>query len=80
MNRRNIMSGLLVPLGFPTTQAPGTEGLGVGVDTTTLTTVAPNGTSSTPVALQTEISTVLKNGNQSILPLWRQSINASPNI
>ena len=74
------MSGLLVPLGFPTTQAGGTEGLGVGVDTATLTTVAPNGTSLTPKALQALTTTVLDNGGANVFALWKPSLNASPNI
>jgi hypothetical protein len=41
------MSGLLVPYGFPVTNAGGTEGLGVGVRTDNSTLVAPNGTSDT---------------------------------
>jgi len=74
------MSGLLVPYGFPTTQAGGTEGLGVGVNTKTHSTVAPNGESSTPAALQTKIATVLDNGGQNVFALWRPSLNASPSI
>ena len=42
------MSGLLVPVGFPAVQAPGTEGLGKNVDTTTLTIVSPNGIVAPP--------------------------------
>ena len=74
------MSGLLVPYGFPTTQAGGTEGLGVGVDTVKLTTVAPNGESLTPAALQTRINSVLQQGGQSIFALWKPSLNTSANI
>lgn len=74
------MSGLLVPYGFPVTQAPGTEGLGKDVDTTTLRTVSPNGQSLTPAALQTQITTVLDSGNANVFALWKPSLNASPNI
>lgn len=74
------MSGLLVPYGFPATQAPGTEGLGKNVDTTTLTTVTPNGIVETPAALQTQITQTLQEGGKLIFPLWRPSLNASPNI
>jgi hypothetical protein len=74
------MSGLLVPYGFPTTQAGGTEGLGKNVDTATLNTVAPNGKVETPAALQTDINTTLTNGGQNVFALWRPSLNASPNI
>jgi len=74
------MSGLLVPYGFPAVQAPGTEGLGKNVDTTTLTTVAPNGIVETPVALQNQIALVATQGQQLVFPLWRPSLNCSPNI
>ena len=75
------MSGLLVPYGFPTTQAGGTEGLGVGVDTATLRCVAPNGESqSNPAALQTKISDIANHGQQSVFAVWVKSLNASPNI
>ena len=63
------MSGLLVPLGFPTTNAGGTEGLGVGVRTDNLTMVAPNGTSGTPAVISADIALVLKNGGQSVFAL-----------
>ena len=74
------MSGLLVPYGFPNTQAGGTEGLGKNVDTRTLIITAPNGTVGTPVALQTLTTQVADNGQQNILALWRPSLNCSPNI
>lgn len=74
------MSGLLVPYGFPTTQAGGTEGLGKYVRTDLLTTVSPNGQSLTPAALQTQITTVLNGGNANVFALWKPSLNASPNI
>ena len=74
------MSGLLVPLGFPTTQAGGTEGLGKDVNTATLTTVSPNGQSLTPAALQAQIIAVSDQGQQNVFALWKPSLNASPNI
>lgn len=74
------MSGLLMVYGFPATQAGGTEGLGKDVRTDLLTTVAPNGTSLTPKALQALTTTVLDNGGANVLALWKPSLNASPNI
>jgi hypothetical protein len=74
------MSGLLMVYGFPSSQAPGTEGLGKNVDTTTLTTVAPNGIVETPVALQNQIALVATQGQQLVFPWWRPSLNVSPNI
>jgi len=74
------MSGLLVPVGFPAVQAPGTEGLGKNVDTTTLTIVSPNGIVETPAALQAQTTLVADQGQQNILALWRPSLNCSPNI
>lgn len=63
------MSGLLVPYGFPTTQAGGTEGLGVGVNTATLTKVAPNGTSGTRAVIAADIVAVLDAGGQNVFGL-----------
>jgi hypothetical protein len=74
------MPALILPLGFPVTQAPGTEGLGKDVDTTTHQTVSPNGQSLKPAALQAEITTVLDNGGANVLALWKPSLNASPQV
>jgi hypothetical protein len=74
------MSGILLPYGFPTTQAGGTEGLGKDVRTDLLTTTSPNGQSLTPAALQTQIATVADQGQQSVFALWKPGLNASPNI
>ncbi len=63
------MSGLLVPYGFPVTNAGGTEGLGVGVRTDNRTLVAPNGTSDTRAGLAKDIATVLMGGGQSVFAL-----------
>jgi hypothetical protein len=63
------MSGLLVPLGFPTVNAGGTEGLGVGVRTDNLTLVAPNGTSGTRAQIAADIAAVLAGGGQNVFGL-----------
>ncbi len=68
------MSGLLLLPGFPVTNAGGTEGLGVGVDTATGFTVTPNGTVDTPVQIQAQIKAALTAGASMlfIAQLWRQ--------
>jgi hypothetical protein len=63
------MSGLLLPYNFPATQAGGTEGLGVGVNTATLLTVAPNGTVGTQAQIQADIAAVLAAGGQNVFGL-----------
>lgn len=63
------MSGLLVPYGFPTTNAGGTEGLGVGIDTASKLTVAPNGTVGTPSVIAADIAAVLAAGGQNVFGL-----------
>lgn len=65
------MSGLLVPLGFPTTNAGGTESFGKLIDTATLTEVAPNGTSDTPANLRARIAAVYAGEGQNVFPLRR---------
>jgi hypothetical protein len=65
------MSGLLVPLGFPTTNAGGTEGLGKLVDTATGLAVAPNGETGTPAQIAKRVSDVLNQGGQNVFGLLR---------
>lgn len=67
------MSRLLLP-GFPVTNAGGTEGLGVGIDTATGLTVAPNGTTGTPAQIRALVEAGLAAGASSIFmaQLWRQ--------
>jgi hypothetical protein len=74
------MPALILPLGFPVTQAGGTEGLGKDVRTDLHTTVSPNGQSLTPAALQSEITTVLNQGGANVFALWKPSLNASPQV
>jgi hypothetical protein len=68
------MSGLLVLPGFPVTNAGGTEGLGVGIDTATGFTVAPDGTVATPVAIKALIAAELAAGASTLAlaKLYRQ--------
>ena len=66
------MSGLLVPYGFPTVNAGGTEGLGKLVDTATGFVTTPNSQiTDTPANVAKAISAVLAGENQSIFPLLR---------
>lgn len=65
------MSGLLVPYGFPVTNAGGTEGLGKLIDTATGLTVAPNGTTGTPAAIAADIAAVYAAEGQNVFPLLR---------
>ena len=65
------MGGLILPFGFPVTNAGGTEGLGVGVDTATGRIVAPNGTTyASQAALDAAVLEALTNG-QSVFGLVR---------
>jgi len=68
------MPALLLLPGFPNTNAPGTEGLGVGVDTTTLLTIQPNGVTGTTAQVKTTVDAALTAGANSIAlaMLWRQ--------
>lgn len=65
------MSGLLVPYGFPTTEAGGTEGLGKLVNTVTLTQATPNGTSGTAAQIATDVAQALQAGGCSVIGLLR---------
>jgi hypothetical protein len=65
-------ASLLLP-GFPNTNGPGQEGLGVGVDTVTGFSVTPNGIVATPAAIRVLVEAALVgNGGIPILGLWRQ--------
>jgi len=63
------MGGMILPFGFPVTNAGGTEGLGVGVDTATLTIVAPNGISGTRAQIRQAIADTLAHGGQNVFGL-----------
>jgi hypothetical protein len=65
------MSGLLVPYGFPTVNAGGTEGLGKLIDTATGLTVAPNGTTGTPAVIAADIAAVYAGEGQNVFGLLR---------
>jgi hypothetical protein len=68
------MPALLLLPGFPNTNGPGTEGLGVGVDTVTGLTVRPDGVLGTPAQVRTAVEAALTAGESSIAlaMLWRQ--------
>jgi hypothetical protein len=68
------MGALILPFGFPVTNAGGTEGLGVGVDTATGLTVCPDGTVGTPAQIRALIEAALAAGQPMavIAKLWRQ--------